>query len=166
MPISRRAVNMALQARIFDPWPVIDRAGYHRTVEGFLKARMGLKLEWSSKFAVPVRLPKDREYLARLLMILRPQILEKAEQERDAMLCYCDQVRLLEDGLSGLVDAGYSGTIQGGLQSILARPMIGLYMLTSLRAAKVRSAGGLAFGCFWDIAIQLRQPGEDIGRGS
>lgn len=150
LPISRRAVNTASQAVVFDPWQVIDGADFEGTVEDFMKVRLGLELQWPSKFVLPVSLPRDREYLSRILTILAPQILSRAEQECDAMRCYCQQVGLLEGELVGLVDVGYSGTIQAGLQLILSRSIVGFYMVTSPRVSKVTAGGGLAFGCFQD----------------
>jgi hypothetical protein len=158
LPISRRAVNTASQSRSFDPGRVIDGGGFNGTVEEFMKARLGLEIQWPSKFILPVSLPRDRDYLVRILTILRPQILSQAEQERDAMLCYCEQAGLLGKEQIGLVDAGYSGTIQSGLQMILRRPLVGFYMLTSPRAANVRKAGGLAFGCFQDALYGDMRP--------
>jgi FMN phosphatase YigB (HAD superfamily) len=151
LPISRRAVIMASQAESFDPKRVLETGSFSGPVETFLDARLGLDLEPVDLFALSVRVPEDSDYLERILHILEPLLVPRAKHERDAMLAYGRQTGLLGDGPLGLVDIGYSGTIQAGLQEVLRRPFTGFYMATSERVSVVTKAGGLAFGCFQDV---------------
>jgi FMN phosphatase YigB (HAD superfamily) len=150
LPMSRRAAIMASLARAFDPARVTDYGGFQGSVEALLGARLGYVLNWASRLAVPVRLPEDRSYVQRLLEILKTQLLERAEVERTALVSYAESLGLGAAGEIGLVDIGYSGTIQGLLQLVLGRPLSGFYMATAPGAASVRATGGEAYGCFQD----------------
>lgn len=150
LPMSRRAAIMASQAEAFDPARVTDGGGFQGTVEALLRARLGYVLEWSSRFVAPVRLPQDRAYVLRLLEILRAQLLQRAEEERAALRSYCEEIGMAAGGELGLVDVGYSATIQTLLQAILRRPLHGFYLATAPRAGAVRAQGGEAYGCFQD----------------
>ncbi len=150
LPISRRAVIMASQAIVFDPAEILDGGGFRGSVEQFLRARLGLAFEEPIHFPIPVRLPNDRAYLEKVLTILRPSIVERAESERAAMVAYCREAGFNREDLVGLVDIGYSATIQRGLQRILGIPLTGFYMATQPRAIAVRDSHGQAYGCFQD----------------
>ena len=150
LPMSRRAVITASLAVSFEPSRVTDRGGFRGTVESLFRARLGYDLNWPSRFVLPVRLPEDRTYVQKLLEILRPQLLARAQVERVAMRAYCESVGLTSGAEVGLVDIGYSGTIQTLLQLILGRPLAGFYMATAPGVASVRAGGGEAYGCFQD----------------
>jgi len=161
LPISRRAVIMASQALSFDPIGVIRSGNFFGRLEDFLSVRLGLALEPSNLFSQPIRLPSDADYVQRVLAILQPVIADRAHSELEAMRVYGRQVGLMDDGPIGLVDIGYSATIQTGLQAVFGRPITGFYMATSERARAVQPAGGLAFGCFQD-ALYGRMAGDDF----
>jgi FMN phosphatase YigB (HAD superfamily) len=160
LPMSRRAVIMASLARSFEPARVTDHGGFQGSVEALFHARLGYAPNWGSRFAIPVRLPADRSYVQRLLEILKVQLVERAATERAGLVSYCETMGLGSGGPLGLVDIGYSGTIQGLLQLILGRPLSGFYMATVPGAAAVRSGGGEAYGCFQDaLRSDLRPEG-------
>jgi FMN phosphatase YigB (HAD superfamily) len=164
LPMSRRAVIMASQATSFDPAGVTEAGGFQGSAESLLRARLGYTINWTRRLVFPVRLPKDREYVQRILRILQPQIVARAAVERAAMVAYCRQVGLLEEEPIGLVDVGYSATIQHGLQQILGRPLSGFYMATSSRAAAAQQGGGRAYGCFQDALRGDMRPEDFMHR--
>jgi hypothetical protein len=130
----------------------MDGGDFIGGMEAFLRARLGLGFQTSDLFAVPIQLPNDRSHVEKILTILKPEILAIAEHERADMVLYCEQAGLTTRNLTGLVDVGYSGTIQTCLQKILGYPLTGFYMATSERVNAVRKGFGLAFGCFQDAA--------------
>ena len=122
--------------------------GFRGSLRDLLRHRLGLEFDrelvredWQ------VELPRDEEKLCAALEELRPAILRHATQERESLVAYAQQAGMLDGGLHGVVDIGYSATIQKGLQAALSIPLAGFYMGSFNTAKAVEKGGGYAFGC-------------------
>jgi hypothetical protein len=145
---SRRVALCAAQAVCFSPNAISAGMMFQGTVRDLLRHRLGLEFEGESAVVDwNIRLPRDGGKLQATLEALRPLIVGHAIQERQKLLDYARQSGMLKPGFHGVVDIGYSATIQKGLQIALSTPLFGFYMATFDSAKAVQDQGGEAFGC-------------------
>jgi hypothetical protein len=145
---SRRVALCAAQAAAFSPREIVAGASFRGTLRDLLYHRLGLDLDGASDLAEgQLELPRDEEKLHSALAMLRPVIVDQAIGERERLIDYARQSGMLEAGLQGVVDIGYSATIQKALQVALAIPLTGFYLATFEAAKSVQDGGGQAFGC-------------------
>ena len=86
-----------------------------------------------------------------MLELLQGEILSVGSAERMALERYLEDQGLLLDGRQAVVDVGYGGTIQGYLNSLIARPVHGYYLITDERIVPIENRYGIiAAGCFGD----------------
>ena len=90
-------------------------------------------------------LPKDASRLAERLTPLLDDIFAFAEESRNAYRAYLEEVA--GEKTPGLVDLGYSATIQRQLQQGLQRGFHGYYLMTLRAASDTADQGGHAQGC-------------------
>lgn len=147
--ISRRAVAMAAQEVAPGAGRIVRAGCFDGSVPEFLAARLGFDLP-ASALVSQVALPRDAAFVEAVISTLAEPIREQARSEAAALRTYLRDIGCFEDGAAGIVDIGYSATIQSGLQDILGLPLAGYYMFTAKRAEVVRRRDGLAFGCFQD----------------
>lgn len=148
---SRRAAISAAQSLKFDPAEITFGSGFQGTISELLKTRIGLELPPEFELdETKIVLPDDAAYVEEMLRILESNIVEHARKELDALRQYCAEAGLMAASRIGLVDVGYSGSIQKALQTVLGKPMAGLYLATVEHAARVEEGDGIACGCFAD----------------
>ncbi|NHN83307.1 hypothetical protein GOB93_01460 [Acetobacter musti] len=147
---SRRVAISAAQASHFDPDILaVSGDGFRGTMARLLSARLGVTVAPDSPLHdLDVALPEDRDTVRNLTLLLRDGILAQARISRDSLIAYTRSCGLTADAsaLSGLVDVGYSATIQRHLQTTLGLPLAGFYMATEPACAAVEATGGTAFG--------------------
>lgn len=148
--LSRRAIVTATLDQDFDVQRLLAAGGFHGSVAEFLAARFGFSIDDPMTLKSEVRLPRDEAFLAKIIHLLELPLREQSRRERSALLSYLGETGIFTCRRVGIVDIGYAGTIQCGLQKLIGRPLVGLYMVASPRADRVRRDGGLAFGCFQD----------------
>lgn len=158
--LSRRAVTVPM-IRGMDEVEAIARTTYFENhVSTFVWERYGLALsddEWSD-FARQGLLHANElvkvidgqiDHLKPLLAALLPRILAQAQTEQPGLMTYLNEMGLNDEGMSAVVDVGYSGTIQGRLNQLLDRKVHGYYMMTDRRAESVADRYAVIVkGCF------------------
>lgn len=145
---SRRAVLAARQAVTFDPEAVVTGPAFDGTLGDLVRARLGLEIEGAAAHQRLV-LPQELDQGRRMVEGLQAEILAQAEPEAAAMRAYLTGQGTTE-GEVAVVDVGYRGTIQKGLQQVLGRGLTGLYMACFPEAEEVEASGGAATGFFGD----------------
>lgn len=145
--VSRRAALAAAQAVSFRPEDVIFGSGFKGSIKTLVKARLGVELPRQFDLdQTIIELPKDGEYVCTILSHLSEYIQTAARSESDMFKEYCRQERITPE--SGLVDVGYSASIQNATQTVLGHGLTGFYVATTPAAERVQSEGGFAFGCY------------------
>jgi FMN phosphatase YigB (HAD superfamily) len=146
---SRRAAIAGAQGVKFDPSEITFGSGFHGTIYDLLKTRLGLHLpEEFDLNQTEILLPDDVDYVENVLRILEPYIVEHGKRELGVLRQYCRQSGLMDDQIIGVLDVGYSGSIQNALQTVLGKGLVGFYVATSENAARVEKNKGFAWGCF------------------
>jgi len=88
-----------------------------------------------------------------VLEALLPAILEQGEQERPALMAYLESQGMNDPGRKAVVDVGFSGTIQKGLNLLLGGGVNGYYMATLAAAGTVEARFGVeARGAYYHMA--------------
>jgi FMN phosphatase YigB (HAD superfamily) len=147
---SRCVAMGARQAIQFDPEAVVRGPPFRGAIKELLRARLGFQLpEDYGPGQTQVRTPEDGDVVMQVMMQFEAQIRQFAEGQRRDLLAYLDSVGF-SGGRSGVVDIGYSGTIQSCLQDVLGQPLEGFYMATWPGIARALSKGGAATGYYMD----------------
>jgi len=180
--LSRRTVSVPM-IKSFDHILKIARIKYFpNTISNFLYERYGIQLsaerwaqlsaqlQWHSNSTVEVD-NQHIEHLLPLLHALEKEIIAHAATEYGALKHYLGTMRLGESDRQAVVDVGYSATIQGYLNRLIAIParkkhkqkkknkmaaesphkrkMHGYYMITDSRSAEVaKSHNVITRGCY------------------
>lgn len=100
-------------------------------------------------------LPDGRDFLFNVIVQVFDILARQAEDEREALLEYCAIQGLNGSEKIGLVDIGYSGSIQKALSSLLRKPLAGYYFVTDDIATPLKYPGSICrayFGEFIDPA--------------
>lgn len=108
-----------------------------------IEKRLGKKV-LDQLITLPDEYDKVYSYITQVFDILAQQ----AEKERRALLQYCEQQGLKASLKTGLVDLGYSGTIQKNLSKLLNLPLIGYYFVTDEGAKSLCELGLISRACF------------------
>ena len=147
--VSRQTAIAAALCRGFRPDLVLGAGRYVGTIQGLLWNR--------TSFTAPahlaldrfdVRLPGDAPVVERVMRQIEPEIAAHARDMNARFRAYARQERLEPNGAYGVVDVGYSATIQKMMQVALGQPLTGLYMTAFDTANAVEKDGGFAFRCF------------------
>jgi len=88
-----------------------------------------------------VSLVKDRDFIFTALREVTDILVEEATKERAILRKYCENEGFDSNNRIGVVDLGYSGTIQHALSAFLNHPIDGYYFVTQKGAKKLSSAG-------------------------
>jgi FMN phosphatase YigB (HAD superfamily) len=151
---SRRASMAAAQAVSFDADQILQGFGFDGTVREMLASRIGLVLPEGEELAdLRLTLPDDDVAARKILNELEDVIVAHGAGELEHMVGYLRQVGLAGPSTAGpsaagVVDIGYSATIQKHLQVLVGRGLTGFYMGTLSKANEVTATGGAAYGCF------------------
>lgn len=96
-------------------------------VDDDVMRKHGFRQGWKSR----IFYPRDLAQMIRFVSAIEPQIMSVAERERQAYVAYLRSEGLFDDTQRiGLIDIGYSGTMQRKIQEMTGRKYDGLYMLT------------------------------------
>jgi FMN phosphatase YigB (HAD superfamily) len=154
--VSRQTAIAAALAQEFRPELVTAAGRYVGTVQGLLWNRAGFTAPAHLQLdRVAVRLPGDVEVVERIMTDLEPEIAVHAADMQRRLLAYARQEGLDPDVACGVVDVGYSATIQRMMQTALGRPLVGFYLAALDKANAVAAEGGSAFGCLCENVATL-----------
>jgi len=144
---SRRAASLASLMTEPDILELLE-APYQGTMSYLADSRFGL-----SGGTIPcpdelVSLPGDLGRVRKAILSCTDQILHRAKAEREGYLQYCSEIGLPSRRGIGIIDLGYSGSIQYYLSRIFQRPTAGYYLVTSDTLRGLRYEGNTMKGCF------------------
>jgi FMN phosphatase YigB (HAD superfamily) len=156
---SRRAALFAGLKKAEDILPFVDR-DFSGTLRYFFEKRINAsaanmqaieKLTGVEALDRQVVLPADYDAVSESLLKAFDILAKQAEAERSAMLAYCREEGLMESDKIGLVDIGYSCTIQRSLIGLLGRPLNGYYFAIDDKAGKIRDGVSQARGYLGEL---------------
>ncbi|MFC1968120.1 rhamnan synthesis F family protein [Chloroflexota bacterium] len=98
-----------------------------------------------------VSLPRDYDRILRSITIVFDILIERAQDEREALLQYCAEQGIKQSNTTGLVDLGYSGSIQKALCRLFGYPLAGYYFVTDQLATVLTSSGAICRAYFADF---------------
>lgn len=154
--VSRQTAIAAALTKEFRPDLVTAAGRYVGTVQGLLWNRVGFTAPAHLELdRVAVRLPGDVEFVERIMADLEPEITAHAADMHRRFMAYARQEGMLPDVACGVVDVGYSATIQRMMQTALGRPLTGFYLAALDKANAVAADGGSAFGCLCENVATL-----------
>jgi FMN phosphatase YigB (HAD superfamily) len=150
--VSRRATLPAALGANLDPSFVVNGlGGFHGTFGELLSSRLGLDTDRGFEAAaagIQVKLPRDREKVIGLINEHLGQVEKHCIEAADLLRTYLSQEGFFSSERVGLVDLGYSATIQKALQMATGKGVNGYYFGTAPSARDVAKGGGEAFACF------------------
>lgn len=139
---SRRAVTVASIREISQAKRLL-KLKFQGTTKHFFKVRFGLDLGGDEKIILPER---DFSTVSKLIDAHAEEILQNAAQERANYEKYIEKIGNLDD--VGVVDMGYSGTIQFYLQELTRKTFTGYYFATAATNQFGKDAFKRMRGCF------------------
>ncbi|MCC6805883.1 MAG: hypothetical protein IT381_00550 [Deltaproteobacteria bacterium] len=153
---SRRACIGAIAKNPSDPEfvEIALTPSFKGTLSDLLDRRIGITPSDFARLGLvdrPVVLPEDVSVVAVALRRARALCAERTGVERDAYLAYLSAAGLMASSHAGLVDLGFSGTIQRCLHTITGKTMSGFYFATTEVAARWSCERNAAFSCFGTI---------------
>lgn len=154
--VSRQTAIAAALTKAFRPELVTAAGRYVGTVQGLFWNRAGFTAPAHLELdRLAVRLPADAPTVERIMTDLEPEIAAHAADMHRRLLAYARQEKLDGDAVCGVVDVGYSATIQRMMQTALGRPLVGFYLAALDKANAVAADGGSAFGCLCENVTTL-----------
>jgi hypothetical protein len=149
--ISRRAVfGAADKSREFFK-AMLNCGPFEGSLHALIEARIGLTPEACVKMALPnphVELPEDpHSVLATLERFIQP-FNELAIDEKNALQQYLRQEGFDDGEAVGLVDLGYSGSIQRWLGPLSGKPVTGFYFATTISVQEFQNNENRVRACF------------------
>lgn len=158
---SRRAVLFGALRTERDILRLLQRH-FHGTLKAFFEKRLNIidlapieRRLGSRTLEEKISLPQDHDkvyaYVTRVFDILS----EQARKEREALLQYCEEQGLKAPMKIGLVDLGYSGTVQKTLSDLLQLPLAGYYFVTDMAARELENSGLICRACFGEFLDPL-----------
>lgn len=142
---SRRAATIASCKNIKDVLEVA-KLEYNGTLDKFFINRFGVKISNYEKEMIS--LPDDYDKVKKIIIKNKSIILENAAKEREEYLSYIKKVcKELKDHRYGIIDLGYSGTVQYYLSKLLDIKIDGYYFAITNKK-KPSKIGCNIKGCF------------------
>ncbi len=163
--LSRRAITVATITDLEDIYSIASTQYYSNNLAHFIHERYGVTLSdteceelerqgvWKKNKQVNVE-KGNMEHLKPVLQTLQQRILDAAQAERPGLLAYLDTIGLSDSSNAAIVDIGYSATIQGYLNRLLARKIHGYYLVTTNRAEEVSSEFGVTAAGYYADGIE------------
>lgn len=139
---------------------------FEGSVEGLLLARIGfIPVRAGADDAARITLMRDAAIVHCVAELMGDEIGAHVRRAYAGFASYAEARGLLEtkgDGRSrmGVVDVGYSATMQSAIQKTLGIGLAGFYMAVTEAARKVAGEGGYAFGAFAQGAAAAEFGGE------
>jgi FMN phosphatase YigB (HAD superfamily) len=147
--VSRQTAIAAALAKGFRPELVLGAGRYVGSIQGLLWNRTSFTAPAQLELdRIDVRLPGDAPVVERVMRQIEPEITAHAADMNARFRAYARQEDLEAGGSYGVVDVGYSATIQKMMQVALGQPLTGFYMTAFDAAQAVEAEGGRAFRCF------------------
>ncbi|MCF8383980.1 MAG: FkbM family methyltransferase [Chlorobium sp.] len=160
--VSRRGTLPAAYAKTMDLRLLVNGAGgFAGTFGELLFSRFGLNpslLQDTESLNVRVKLPDDRDKVARLMKELHRSIDLHCQESAKRLKKYLEQEGFFSEHLVGVVDLGFSGTIQKALQAVTNRSINGYYFGITPSAQEVEKTGGTAYACYGEEQSGVRIP--------
>ena len=147
---SRRAVTVASVREISHAEDIL-KLNFDGTLKQFFKVRFGLELGDDTKISLP-----DESFgrVKKIIAEHAEEILSRVEMERTNYKKYIDGLGGALDKV-GLVDMGYSGTIQYHLQRLAGKNFTGYYFATNAKNLFGAAAHERMRGCFAENDMQV-----------
>jgi len=159
---SRRAVLFAALRSKHDIPRLLERH-FQGTLRAFFEKRLNVadlgaieQRLGRRALAEKVSLPHDYTKVFARVAAVFDILAKQAEQEREALLKYCQEQGISDPSKRvGLVDLGYSATIQKTLSDLLELPLAGYYFVTDAAARKLTDLGLVCRACFGEFVDPL-----------
>lgn len=149
--ISRRATFGAAE-KTPETLDLMLRSGqFQGPLYDLLDARLGLSRDFCEDHGLPnvtVDVENDSKAVLDLLKPILPALQKKTASERAPLEQYLRQEGFFDDQLVGLVDVGYSASIQRWLWMLTKRDLTGFYFATTDAVNEWQNPHNLVLGCF------------------
>lgn len=140
---SRRAVTVA-SIRDVEQANELVKLKFDGTTKKFFEVRFGLEIGDDTKISLP---EKDSEVIKNIIEKNSAKILSHAKEERHNYQKYIEKLDTTLEN-AGVVDMGYSGTIQYYLQRLTGKEFTGYYFATSNKNRFGEFSKKFLRGCF------------------
>lgn len=145
---SRRATSVASVSCEEDIQDLLE-APYKGTISYLLASRFGIVAPGSFDGNEVISLPEDYKKVRDVVRCYTNEIMNTARMEREQYLKYSYSLDLLKQKRIGIVDLGYSGTMQYYLSKIFDKPITGYYLVTTSNSLKgERYRGNVMKDCY------------------
>jgi len=147
LSVSRRSLSVPYLESLDDMVVIIDNIEFTGKLGVLLYERFGInrdefkKNKIFDKYDLTVNLPNDRQLVIEYLNYFIPDILDKANNEKNGMIQYFHKIGILEIPKPAVVDVGYGGTAQKYLQRSISKSLYGYYMMTDERIRVTQDNG-------------------------
>ncbi|MBQ7705696.1 MAG: hypothetical protein IJT73_09775, partial [Selenomonadaceae bacterium] len=141
---SRRAVTVASIHEISQTEGLFTLR-FEGTVKKFFEVRFGIEVNDETELNLPNE--EQADYIKKIIAERAEEILSRAEDERQNYETYIKSLGKPFENV-GVVDMGYSGTIQFYLQKVLQKELTGYYFATSATNLFGEDAFKKMHGCF------------------
>jgi hypothetical protein len=159
---SRRAAIFAALTTKKDISRLLEKH-YHATLREFFEKRLNISDMEAIESGLGetalervVSLPRDYKFISEKINMVFGVLLEQAEKERRAFLKYCAEQEINGSEKVGLVDVGYSGSIQKAITKLLGHPIAGYYFVTDKYAAQLSSSKSICRGYFGEYIDPIK----------
>lgn len=148
--ISRRSIYPAATAKNFEP-EFLLRGRFEGTLAELLNVRLGIDVDSLIGQYVTneyVSLPRDKRKIIKFLLKNKNMIVDNLSDSLNNARIYLDNIGFLRFQEIGIVDTGFSCTIQTCLQTIYDVGISGYYFWTFKNIKDIYKKGGSSFDCF------------------
>ena len=143
---SRKAALRASMSMKLVPAEIVRGFAFQGRVGDLLDGRIGVQLKNPDQNARVVTLPRHNSLVCDI--IDQNSVCIKDALRNEGYAQYLRDMGLFGQQSIGLVDIGYSGTIQFHLQELLNKGVQGFYFATTPTARRLAERGGVAHACF------------------
>lgn len=148
--ISRRAAMGAVTKTETILHDILTNNSFEGTLHDFLYHRLGVEINAQKhpEITQKIRLPQQHKEVAKTLQNFMPEINNQTEKEQKSIKNYLKSINFFSPNKVGLVDVGYSGTIQKFLFDITQQKMHGYYFVTKNVTQNFTHANNFTEGYF------------------
>ena len=157
--VSRRAVMGAAEKSDEILIDIMENNSFEGILGDFLFNRLGVKLNHDDfpELNQKISLPKQINEVKEKILKFKPQIEAQTETENANFSAYLNSIGYTKEKQPGLVDVGYSGTIQKFLHKIAPQKTKGFYFVTKEVTKTFTSNQNQTFGFFENNADSSSQ---------
>lgn len=160
---SRRAATFAI-LRTDKDIPRLLKRHFQGSLRTFFEARLNTSdmASIESRIGADVleqafSLPEDYNQIFKYIVDVFDILTRQAQDERDALLQYCSNQGFNGSERIGIVDVGYSGTIQEALTEVVGHSLNGYYFVTEKPASKLCSSGSNCRAYFGEFIDPMKK---------